>query len=433
MIIKIQSGNDLLLDILHKNPTTDFGLYAKPLKNGIILGNAIDKNNYEIVFQDTKYSYLPEDSNSIDFQSYCNPLVVLNIIADFFTQQLKNRQDYMGKSITWLNKTNAELDNQPTTITIPNFYIHSTWYRNGTFLLTKYFDGITVTHQQGKVFELNISAPTVFDAVNLLAVTSLFTHITNEYGVHTWIDDAFAQKYARVLTNLENVPYFIFYLFIRRAIRTPKQFELLKPEFESYLKQNGYDASLSYYGTHQERVQFITKKLETNISIIDIGCGELQYFKKMIHLGFTGTYYAIDKDEKIVAIAETVERRMETNQIALFQSIDDCKTDEQVNIIITEVIEHNTPENAIELVNAALNYNFNKIIITTPNVSFNQFYHQDLTSRHDDHHFEWNEQEFESFIQTCIGNRTDLNCQFEQIGDRINHICPTQTVIISKK
>ncbi len=60
MILKIRSKNDYLLDILFKNPNTDYGLYFKTLKNGQIVGNAVNKHYYEVVFQDTKYSYLPE-------------------------------------------------------------------------------------------------------------------------------------------------------------------------------------------------------------------------------------------------------------------------------------------------------------------------------------------------------------------------------------
>jgi hypothetical protein len=70
MIIKLTSENKYFLDILYKNPNTDEGLYLKELKNGIVVGNAVSKNEYHCVFLDTKHSYLPEEGNQIDFQSY---------------------------------------------------------------------------------------------------------------------------------------------------------------------------------------------------------------------------------------------------------------------------------------------------------------------------------------------------------------------------
>ncbi len=433
MIIKIKSKNEQLLDVLHKNPQTDFGLYAKKLKNGVLVGQAIDAHHYDIVFQDTKYSYLPEDSNAIDFQSYCNPLVALNIVTDFFTNQLKERSAYMGGQISWLAKTYAEVDQQEVQIVVPSFYIHSSWYRDGVFLLSKYFKGLQVTHKQGKVFELEITAVTAFDAINLLAVTALFTHITNEYGMYTWIDDAFAEKYARVLTNLEAVPYFVFYLFIKRAVRTMKQFELLRPTFEDYLGKQGLDVKLGYYATHQARINYISKELELNISILDIGCGELLYFKRMNKKGFEKNYYAVDNDARMHALCEPLSRRLDTSKLQMYYTLEECKPDEKVNIILTEVIEHNTPANAAALLKQALIYDFNKVIITTPNVRFNQFYSENLASRHTDHHFEWDEATFETFIRACVAENTTMQCHFEQIGDSINGIQPTQAVIITKK
>lgn len=432
MTIKLYSNNKYFLDVLHKNPDTDFGLYAKPLKNGIVMGNAIDAHHYEIVFQDTKYSYLPEDNNSIDFQSYCNPLVALNIVSDFFANQLKSRADYLTTKITWLDATYAEIDTSEIQITIPSYYIHSSWYRDGVFLLSRYFPGIMVKPIKGKIFELNITAKTIFDGINILALTALLTHITNEYGLYTWIDDSFALKYARILTNIEDVPYFIFYLYIKRTVRSPKQFDFLRPIFEQYLLKQGLDVQLSFYGTHQERIKFITETLENDISIVDIGCGELQYFKKMMRLGFSKNYYAIDSDEAVLHLNQHIARHYEGRQLQMFSSIEDCTTTEQVNIIITEVIEHNTPEMAKQLLLKALNYNFNRIIVTTPNVSFNQFYGADLATRHDDHHFEWNEKEFEDFVVDVIGERKDIQYRLVHLGDKINNIQPTQAVIITK-
>jgi hypothetical protein len=108
MILKINSSNDKLLDILYKNPDTDNGLYCKPLKNGQIIGNVVGKNEYEVVFQDKKYSYCPEDSNVIDYQSYCSPLAVLHVCNELFGHILKSRTEYSGTTIKWLGITQGE-------------------------------------------------------------------------------------------------------------------------------------------------------------------------------------------------------------------------------------------------------------------------------------------------------------------------------------
>lgn len=431
MILQIRSENPKLLDLLYKNPGTDQGLYAKPLKNGIIIGNAVNANQYDVIFQDTKYSYLPEESNTIDFQSYCSPLTVLNMCTELFMHILRDKEEYQNAPITWLNSTQGQEDSYPCELFIPTFYIHSSWYRNDEFLLERYFPALKVKQVIGHNFELRIQADSVFEAINLLNVVSVFTHVTNEYGKFIYIDEQFASKYVRILTNIEKVPYFIFYLFIKRAVKNDKQFQLVKPIFENYLSKQGLETSLSYNGTHLERVKYISSKLDLQTSILDIGCGEFIYYKRMMNLGFRKTYYAIDEDERFEKLGEAISKRYEENNLQFYTQLNECKINEKVNIILTEVIEHNSIEDATRLVQQAAGFNFDLMIITTPNVSFNQFYAENAGSRHDDHQFELNETEFVSFIQNCFSQEPAVDIRYEYIGDKINGIQPTQIALIT--
>lgn len=433
MIFKIKSSNKHLLDLLFKNPNTDNGLYLKPLKNGVIVGNAVDANNYEVVFQDTKYSYLPEDSNQIDFQSYCNPLVVLQICNELFLHILKDKATFESQTISWLNITQGEIDNEVCTIEIPTFYIHSNWYKNGQFLLVKYFPGIDVQHQVGRNFKLTITGKNVFEAFNLLNLMALFTHITNEYGMFTFITEDFALKYVRILTNLENVPYFVFYLFIKRAVKTDKQFQVIKPLFEEYLLKKGITANLTYYSTHQDRVRFISNQLEKDIAILDVGCGEFIYYKRMMNLGFNNNYYAVDTDVQFERMSNFLSQKYDASNLHFYTSLDDYTSTEKVNILLTEVIEHNSLEDAKSLIKQLLTFNFNQLIISTPNDDFNRFYFDDDAMRHDDHHFELTQIEFRNLIVECIKDNQYLDVSYHQIGDTLNGIQPTQAVIIKNR
>ena len=435
MILKIKSTNDRLLDLLYKNPETDNGLYFKSLKNGQIGGNTINKNCYEVVFQDTKYSYMPEDSNQIDYQSYCTPLAVLHICNELFGHILKSREEFLTKDIQWLGITQGEADTESCTIEIPSFYVDSNWYRNDRFLLSKYFEGITVTQQSNRVFGLTISAKSVFEAFNLLALVALFTHVTNNYAAYTYIDDGLAQKYGRILTNIDNVPYFVFYLFIMKAVKSERQFNELKPLFEAYLSKYGLTAKLVLQGTYLQRIHFITNLLERDIPILDIGCGEFTYYKKMMNKEFSSIYYAVDHDERFERLAENVSRRYDDDNLVFMNSLEQFDSQEKVNILLTEVIEHNPLDEAKELIQKALTYNFNKLIITTPNAEFNQFYNMDTEMRHDDHDFEPTRQEFEELIEDYIlemENPHQYKIEFFQLGDNLNGIQPTQGCVIKK-
>lgn len=434
MIIQIKSANKYLLDLLFKNPETDMGLYFKPLREGIIAGHAVSANEYEVIFQDRKNSYMPEESNRLDFQSYCSPLAVMNICTELFAHILKDRETYGNTAIDWLGITQGAADTEPCTIYIPTFYIHSSWYRDGQFLLSKYFAGVSVIHRKGRNFSLNIEAASVFEAFNLLNLVALFTHMTNEYGLFTYIDDSFAAKYVRILTNIEAVPYFVFYLYIKRTVKSQKQFEQVKPIMEDYLAGRGIQAQLTYYGTQQDRQHFITGQLDLDKPVLDIGCGPLSYYKRMMNLGLEAAYYAVDEDEQFRKTAETLAHRYEADNLFFYQSLDDFdQPQEPVNIIMSEVIEHNTPEAARQLICRALTYNFNKILVTTPNADFNAFYFEGDMLRHEDHHFELGQEAFRALIRDCVAQcNAVVEITFTEIGDRLNGIQPTQACILTR-
>ncbi|MCD2421720.1 class I SAM-dependent methyltransferase [Niabella pedocola] len=433
MILKIYSNNDHLADLLHKNPQTDEGLYAKPLKSGIVIGNVVSAHRYEVLFQDMSNGFTEETGNQLDFQSLCNPLAVLNSCTELFGHVLKEKNEYEAQEMKWLNGlTRGQADTQPCTIQVPVFYINSSWYRNGVFLLERYFKGIDVKRMVGNNYYLTITASTLFEAMNLLNLTALFTHLTNVDAFNTFIDDSFAQKYLRVLTNLEQVPYFVLYLFIKRAVKNNAQFTLVKPVLEAYLAQYGIAANLTSEDTQRSRLGFITSEIGIDHAVLDIGCGEFAYYKQLTNKGFAHSYYAVDRDENLRRLGENIMNRMNTDNLSFYTRIDEVLPKERINIIMSEVIEHNAPEVSAALVKRALLFDFGKLVISTPNAAFNKFYFEN-GFRHEDHHFEFTGEEFRLFIEACTENRADIQVTYMQVGDELNGICPTQLAIIKKK
>ena len=300
-------------------------------------------------------------------------------------------------------------------------------------MLSKYFDGIVVEQQTNRIFKLTVSASSIFETFNLFSLVSLFTHITNDYGIFTYIDDNLAQKYGRVLSNIRNVPYFVFYLFFQRAVKSENQFNELKPLFEKYLSEEGLQVDFKWQGNKQQRVQYIFEQLDMNIPILDIGCGEFDFYKKVMKHGFKEQYYAVDKDEHIETLCRNVGKRYEENNLSFYSSLDEFNSNEKLNILLVEVIEHNCMDDAKALIRKALEYNFNKLIISTPNIEFNQYYHNmDNVFRHEDHVFELNIAEFRAMIDDCTANgKKSYNIEYFDLGDCINGIQPTQGCIIS--
>jgi hypothetical protein len=109
--------------------------------------------------------------------------------------------------------------------------------------------------------------------------------------------------------------------------------------------------------------------------------------------------------------------------------LDEFSTQEKLNVLLTEVIEHNTLDEAKTLIKQALEYPVNKMIITSPNVEFNQFYNMEKQFRHEDHVFEPTTTEFRDMIAECTAGK-NCNVEYFYLGDSINGIQPTQGCII---
>lgn len=423
MILILKSENDYFLDILHKNPNTDEGLYLKELKNGILVGIAISKNEYHCVFQDTKHSYLPDESNQIDFQSFCSPFLALNIGTEFFSHLYKEKNLLSESVISWLDKSYQEIDNHKATIEVSSFFIDSNWCKNNEFLLSKYIDGISVTHKIGNNYNLVIEGNSVRETIQKLSMVSLFTHFTNRYAVYTFIDDSFIQKYITIFTNIPNIPYFVFYLFIKRIMRSPKQFDEFKPQLENYFNN---EIQFVFTDTHQSRKEFICERIKFSESVLDFGCGEMQYFKRLHKRGFSSDYFAYDEvdfkpiADKIIALDKAENLIWIDNKEAIIGF--------EGQIILSEVIEHNPLEDAKSLlIWIRDNTKFTKLFITTPNSEFNINYEMTNEFRHDDHDFELTKQEFVNLVSEIFTQKQ----KYYGVGDCVRGIYPTSAIIVT--
>lgn len=425
MIIKLKSDNKYFLDILYKNPNTDQGLYLKELKNGIVIGNVISENEYHCVFLDDKKSYLPEEGNQIDFQSYCSPLLALNMMTEFFNHLYKENEVLNETVISWLEKSYNDVDDTKCTIEVPTFFIDSNWYKNEKYLLSKYIDGISLKHKIGNNFELKIEGATVREAIQKFSLVALFSHFTNRYAVYTFIDDYFIQKHITMFTNLTGIPYFVFYLFIKRIMRSPVQFEKFKPQLEAYFDN---EVQFVFTDTHQSRKEFICKEINFEEAVLDFGCGELQYFKLLNKKGFEQEYLAYDEVD-FKHVAEKIQETQSADNLQWIESLEELKGFEG-QIILSEVIEHNSFEEAKALmIWIRDNTKFTRLFVTTPDKDFNVNYELAEEFRHDDHDFELSNREFRNLIDEIFPNQKT----FHGVGDCVKGIYPTSAVIIQKK
>ncbi len=434
MVIKINSTNDYLLDILNKNPNSELGLYMKEHRNGVIVGNCIDKHNYHAVFYDSKHSYTNYEDNQLDFKSHCDAKVVISMVNELFSDLIKEKEQVLNKNLSWLNKTIKDIDTEECIITIENIFIDSNWLRNDEFLLCRYIDGLVLTKKSSNLFQLTLTSPDIFTAINNISFITFLMAVTNE-DERLFLTDELIMKFIRILSNIKNIPYFVYYLFIKRClIYKTTVWDKVKPLLEKSLKDNtNLDCTFTPNDTHTDRIEYVKTNINLTNDILDFGCGEFRHFKKLAKLlDNEKTYYGYDIEDYSNLVNVLSERYPKSN-LVFSTDINTVPKNKPLSVILSEVIEHNSLEEGKKIIQDIVNnFNVKQIIITTPNKDFNQFYNMaENELRRDDHVFELNYGEFLAYINSLKFNKAIKSIILDKLSDNVNGISVSSGVIIN--
>jgi SAM-dependent methyltransferase len=252
-----------------------------------------------------------------------------------------------------------------------------------------------------------------------------------------YITDDIVEKYLKMLSVID-APYFIRYLFKSKIIQSFNQFQ----KFVSYLndsKTNKID--MSFGDSHIMRINYIKEQIDFKNNIIDIGCGEGRYIGALARQLNKNDkkYLACDIDEEILVKTKKKFDLKQMDNIEYYNSVHEVifglQDGEKYDCIITEVIEHMEMNEAKDLLQIILNEDkIKKIIVTTPNKDFNQFYFDDddKNFRHEDHKFELTRNEFFNFIDLII-DKEKIDVEFYGIGDEVDGNQITSCAIIKRK
>ena len=428
MILNIESSNTYLYDILNKNPNTDNGLYLTEHKNGVLLGNCVSKNKYDVVFFDTKNSYTSYEDNQIDFKSFCDARIILSIGNEFFKHLLKEKSDYENSVISWLGKTNKEIDSSLCIITVNNIWIDSNWVRNEEFILSRYMPNIKIFKKGYNLYELKIQGDSIFDAFNLLILCGFLIQLTNEESL--FLNDDLIKKHARVLTNIKEAPYFVYYLFIKRVlIYKTKIWDELEPYLTNKIKENlNLDCIFTKNDTHSDRINFVKNNIDYNNTILDYGCGEFRYLKALAK-NIKNKFISYDIDD-YNELYQNIKKRYDDIDWVFTNDLEIIDKTQPLSVIISEVIEHNHLSVAKSMIEDLVNnHNIKQLIITTPNLSFNVYYNLNGELRREDHVVELTNEEFILFIKNL--NIKPCSMAFHKISDIVNGESVTSAVNIN--
>jgi hypothetical protein len=369
-------------------------------------------------------------SNMLDQQSLSNSKIVLDIVNSFFNNMLKPMDTVLNSVNIHANKTYREIDTDECVIEISNVYIDSNWVRDDTFLLCKYFPQHIINFKKisGNQYKFDIKANSAIESINLLSFVFIMITVTNEQPF--FISDDLVKKYIRVLSNIKNLPYFVIYLFKVRVLFNPTLFNTNKKLLENLIP----NLKLTMHNNHTHKVDYITDLFKNDSNdILDFGCGELKYFKKLGYLlkGDSRNYFAVDLEDYTDYLNKLAEKYKFV--VSFNNNIRNVILTKPTTVICSEVIEHMHLDKAKdELEYLISNPLVDKLIITTPNKDFNENYMMDSELRHVDHKIEMSAIEFKNFILT-LDNIHMFDISHSGLGDTIDNVQSTSLVILKRK
>jgi len=417
-IVQLTSTNPQFTFLIRKNPGS--GMLLRPIRQGTSYGWYSDHSTFNVYFKDADngISYKKHEQDNFEYLNvsrYNTPIFSLNAINEYFSSPFKaqDERDSEGfKHTFFINMIHVQRSHY-----IDFFQKHMPEYE------------FSLQHQSYKSYSLAVSTKkSLYHLLHTVSVLCLFLSMFGEEYID--ISDEILDKYIRSL-NVIDAPFYIRSLFARNFLVTRERFGRYKSEIE---RTNRYQIELQHGSTAHQRRSYIKSLLKFDLPILDIGCGE-GFYAIPFASKLESMYYAIDINEELHQVVERKAAAKEIDNIALYSSIDhylETYNGEQVDIILTEVIEHMTEDEASALIRQiCAEVSFRQLIVTTPNADFNAFYEID-GFRHDDHKWEMGQARFRQWFGDMVAH-TGLNYEFVDIGDRVNGVHTTQGVIIHGK
>lgn len=428
-ILNVKSSNPNLSFIIGKNPAS--GMHLKKIKKGVFYNWFRHSGlQYNIYFKDKigEISFPSHPDASFEHGSAAK-FNNARIYCDMFSDLLNDAR---------IKEREHDIEGFMYQININLIY---TQYKT-IDIFKRYFTPLGIEFDCKTVVEgtnnFKISLTTTTQKLNfLLSVANLFTMVASlNSDDYIFVTDDYVKKYID-MANFVNAPYFIKYLIKVRLLRSEKRFETLLPLLNDS-KTHTFD--ILFGDTHEARINFIKQHIFGNNSILDIGSGiDFRYIKTFAKTVSSSkkSYFAVDSDENAQIKANKYFERENIENAFTFADISDAisfvtnMSNEPIDVLCTEVLEHNELLEAQSLVSDILaNININKFIITVPNSEFNKHY-SDNQFRHDDHKWEVPFDNFKKIINECI-DPLKHQVVFHQVGDKVDNVSTSSGCIITK-
>ncbi|MEV5030622.1 methyltransferase domain-containing protein [Paenibacillus sp. LPE1-1-1.1] len=417
-VVQLKSTNPSFSFVIRKNPQT--GMLLRAVRKGMAYGWYSDEATFNVYFKDAdnEVSYKQHREDQFEYLNvsrYNTPLFVLGAINEFFASPLKaqhtsDTEEY--EHAFYINMIHIQL------LRYIDFF--------GKHLTDYTFEAV---HQAHKSYSLTIKTrKSLYELMHVVSVLCLFLSMFSDEYID--ISDDILIKYVKSIQIID-APFYIRSLFSRNFLASRERFKKYKEELE---RTDRYAIQLAFGGTAQQRRSYIGSVLPFDKSIVDVGCGE-GFYAIPFASKIDASYYAIDIEEPLLEIVQRKAKAKELDNIATFPSIDrflEAYNGEQVDVVLTEVIEHMSLAEAGSLIRQICEHiDFDYFVLTTPNSEFNAYY--ELTDfRHDDHKWELGRTAFQEWLLEEV-KAQNVECDFVAVGDGVNGVQTTQGAILRKR
>lgn len=414
-MLTLKSSNPKMSWVLSKNPETQQikkETFSRELRKGVIHGWFADAQTFKMLFIDhpTEMSFSDNAFEYLDRTRYCSPYLPVAAISELLKSAMSKKSEFDVEGYSHSFECLMDLKN------------HVFCKRLAAHLPLDI--ELTQVGKSPTLFKVLFNSEVgICELLNAVSTFGVLCSVSDE-NLYIPMDSAVCNKYAKALNQIK-APYYARHVFIRNAIRSPKAFEETKSAFEN--KQ----FTLNFGDTQSHRFEGIRKHLLGGSHLVDIGCGEMYYTRRLSKV--YESILAYDADTFI----------QEKNALRLSKwGLEDCVTlkgaaepsnleiKEKSHVLLTEVIEHMEHAQAVELLKALSVKNFEKLVISVPNKDFNKHYLlEENQIRHWDHKWEPTELEFKELIKSVFTD-SSLKIKFYGLGDAVGSTYASSLAVI---
>lgn len=441
--IILTSENKDFSYVIRKNPATS--PHIRKVRKGFCLGKFHEKS-YVMRFIDEidEISFPKHKSDTHDYlpyMQYCAPILMTCCCKEMLGTAMNQNNEM---DIATYNKIEQGIIKlSPKAVNLIK--------KINTFITNYKIDVTDIDSVKG-LYAISISS--IDTQINELLQFCYFVGYTLHcmtFGYGEKPDKHGLDKIIKIMNNVK-VPYYIRYLY--------KIYMIAKEDFIRVKKElEGSDDVVMLFGNTQTQrydciAQHVTDFCDQckingkNIHIVDIGCGEGYYVKSLLKLmkknNYQVQYHAHDIDPDEMQKIKTLKNNDEIYALLqcydtldqLVQKIKQNTVDDHVMIIFTEVVEH-IPVDEVEnfMINLIKLIDFKKMLITTPDYTFNQHYSKEPGELRDlDHKQEFTRKRFCDFMDQVLvktGLGENLRTTYLMIGDCVQGISMSQGMCIT--